>query len=326
MLQSASMRTAGWKKCSGGKSMGRTRKQLTACGLLAAICFTSVAFWPVLQSALAKGDQIPNLGAVGFGWFEVGDDFLPPSSGPGPIVSDPSHPYHSNASGLQSTYRVADVRNPILQPWVVERLTKTNADVLSGKVPFNARERCWPAGVPGFEVFTLLRPIYFLQTPKEVIIVNEGDYQVRHVYLNVRHSSNPKRSWYGESVGHYENGDTLVVDTIGMNDRTYIDNYLTPHTTRLHVVERFTLTDSNARPAGATAETEDRFKLSTGGKTLKVSITVDDPGAFRTVWSAIQIYRQEYQGDWDETICAENDGSYFNYEVVPIPQAVTSDF
>ncbi len=51
------------------------------------------------------------------------------------------------------------------------------------------------------------------------------DFQLRRVYLNLPHSANPKPSWYGESVGHYENGDTLVVDTIGLNDRTYVDNY-----------------------------------------------------------------------------------------------------
>ena len=67
------------------------------------------------------------------------------------------------------------------------------------------------------------------------------DFQLRRIYLNVPHSSNPQPSWYGESVGHYENGDTLVVDTIGMNDKTYVDNYRTPHTDKLHVVERFTL-------------------------------------------------------------------------------------
>ena len=305
------------------------RKHMTARRLFAALLSAGAMLSPALPAPqdAAKRGAIPDLGAAGYGWFEVGDDFLPPPSGPGPIVSDPAHPYQSNASGLQSTYRVADVSNPILQPWAVEQLKKSNARVLSGKVPFNARERCWPAGVPGFEVFTLLRPIYFIQGPKEVLIVNEGDYQVRHVYLNVPHSAHPKPSWYGESIGHYENGDTLVVDTIGMNDKSYIDNYLTPHTTQLHVVERFTLIDAgNVRAAGATAETEDRFNRSTSRNALRVSITVDDPGAFTMPWSAVQIYRQEFQGDWDEAICAENNAGYFNFEVVPIPQSDKPDF
>ena len=58
--------------------------------------------------------------------------------------------------------------------------------------------------------------------------------------MNVPHSKNPKPSWYGESVGHYE-GDELVVDTIGLNDKTFVDNYRTPHTDQIHVVERFKL-------------------------------------------------------------------------------------
>ncbi len=273
-------------------------------GLRAGLVCAGVVLF--VTSAAAQHAPIPVLSAPGFGWYEVGDDFLAPPSGPGPVTADPAHPYQSNVSGLQPTYRVADLNNPVLRPWVVERLRKTNEWVLSGKVPFQAHERCWPAGVPGFEVFSLLRPIYFIQGPGKVLIVNEGDMQVRHVYLNVPHSTNPRLSWYGESVGHYENGDTLVVDTIGMNDRSFVDNYLTPHSTQLHVVERFRLTE--------------------GGKTLEVLVTVDDPGAFNMPWSAVQVYRLRYRGDWDDDICAENNGSYFNYAMTPMPQANKPDF
>jgi hypothetical protein len=281
-----------------------------------------------IGSAQTQSAKIPEFGKVSYGWYSAGDDFLAPSSGPGPVMSDPAHPYQSNTSGKQPTYRVADVRNPILQLWVAEQLKKSNERTLSGKAPFNARERCWPAGVPGFEVFTLLRPVYFLQTKDKVIIINEGDYQVRHVYLNVPHTANPKPSWYGESVGHYENGDTLVVDTIGLNDKTYIDNYLTPHTSRLHVVERFKLTDGGDHPRAATTEDTPRFQPTEGGRSLEVSVTVEDPGAFTTVWSGIQTYREEFQGAWDEAICAENNLAHFQYEkdVIPIPQADRPDF
>ena len=86
------------------------------------------------------------------------------------------------------------------------------------------------------------------------------------IYLDVPHSANVKPSWYGESVGHYE-GDTLVVDTIGLNDKTYVDNFLTPHTNKLHVVERFRMTDA--------------------GRTLEVRFHVEDEGAFTTPWDAV---------------------------------------
>jgi hypothetical protein len=53
---------------------------------------------------------------------------------------------------------------------------------------------------------------------------------IRHIYLTDEHSPNVKPCWFGESIGHYENGDTLVVDTIGLNTRTFVDSYQTPHT------------------------------------------------------------------------------------------------
>src|SRR5882724_10361294 len=101
------------------------------------------------------------------------DDFIPPASGPGPVMSDPAHPYVPNGNGRQPTYRIADLTNPILKPWVIEKMKKANDDVMAGKVPYIARERCWPAGVPGLDVYTRGQPIYFIQTPKEVLMVNE---------------------------------------------------------------------------------------------------------------------------------------------------------
>src|SRR6185436_14955613 len=123
------------------------------------------------------------------GWVPArgeGDEFLPPENGPGPVQSERNNPYIPNNGG-QPTYRVADLSNPILKPWVVERLKKANDEVRAGKVPFVPHERCWPGGVPGFEVYTRVRPIYFLQTAKKVTIIDELDHQVRHVYLNVPH-------------------------------------------------------------------------------------------------------------------------------------------
>jgi hypothetical protein len=234
----------------------------------------------------------------------AGDEFLPPSSGPGPVVSEKGYPYRPNGQG-QSTFRVADLSNPILKPWAVEQMKKANDEVLAGKIPFTARERCWPGGVPDIDVYERDRPIYFIQTAKEVLIVTEHDQQVRHIYLNVPHSMHPALSWYGESVGHYD-GDALVVDTIGQNDKTFVDNYRTPHTTQLHVVERFSLID--------------------GGKTLQAVVTVDDPGAFNMSWSAVQRWRRRDGSAILELICAENNTGYFGYEVTPVPQASKPDF
>ena len=249
--------------------------------------------------------KIPDLSYADTGWFPVSDDFQPPASGPGPVVSDPAHPYYSNQSGKQATWRVANLNNPILQPWVRERLQKANTNSLSGHVPFSPRETCWPAGVPGYDVFSRLRPVYFLQWQNEVVIINEGDAQFRHVSMNAPHTQNPKPSWYGESVGHYENGD-LVVDTIGLNDKTFVDNYLTPHTASLHVVER--------------------FHPDPSGKSLELTVTVDDPGAFKMAWTARQVYQRAPHGTMEEAVCAENNTDFFGQGFLPIPEAKTPDF
>jgi hypothetical protein len=275
-------------------------------GFTAALLFAGALLYPAFGAE--QGASVPNFAPDGTtAWVPdrpAGDEFLPPPHGPGPVASEKSHPYTPNGQG-QSTFRVADLSNPILKPWAIAQMKKANDDVLAGKIPFTARERCWPSGVPAIDIYERDRPIYFIQTPKEVFIVTEHDQQVRHIYLNVPHSENPKPSWYGESVGHYE-GDTLVVDTIGQNDKTFVDNYRTPHTTALHVVERFSVVD--------------------GGKTLQAIIAVDDPGAFNVTWSAMQRWRRREGSAILESICAENNASYFNYDVTPIPHADTPDF
>ncbi len=148
-------------------------------------------------------------------------------------------------------FHVADIGGPILQPWAAaEMKNPARRCCLPKRLIFLRRRPAsvggWTVGVPGFDVYERDRPIYFLQMPQEVMIVTEYDQQVRHIRMNVAHSAHPKPSWYGESVGHYE-GQTLVVDTIGMNDRTFVDNYRTPHTAQLHVVERFTRDGMAAR-------------------------------------------------------------------------------
>jgi hypothetical protein len=282
------------------------KANISPISVTAAVLFAGAVLCPLVSAG--QGAPVPNLAPNSTtAWVPdrpAGDDFLPPPSGPGPVVSEKGRPYVPNGQG-QPTYRVADLSNPILKPWTIAQMKKANEDVLAGKIPFTARERCWPGGVPAIDIYERDRPIYFIQTPEEVLIITEHDQQVRHIYLNVPHSEIPQPSWYGESVGHYE-GDTLVIDTIGLNDKTFVDNYRTPHTTALHVVERFSLVD--------------------GGKTLQALIMVDDPGAFNMPWSAIQRWRRREGSVILELICAENSEEYFNYNVAPIPQASKADF
>lgn len=241
------------------------------------------------------------------GWLAEDDDFLPPTSGPGPVLSDPAHHYisfYKMPRNPNPAFRVSDVTNPILQSWVRQELEKVNAIALSGKTVFTPKERCWPMGVPGFLLYPAT-PVYFLQTPKEIVMIWEQDHQVRHVYMDEAHSAQVTPSWYGESVGRYE-GDALVVDTVGLSTRTFIDHYQTPHTAQLHVTERFHLIE--------------------GGKTMQVDVHVEDPGAFTTPWNAIQRYRRVTRGPMAESACAENNFDHFHEDIGPIPQADKPDF
>jgi hypothetical protein len=241
------------------------------------------------------------------GWLAPEDEFIPPPTGPGPIRSDAAHPYlsfYKYPRNPHPDYRIADLSNPILQPWTRDALRQANERALSGAEVNLPKERCWPVGVPGFSILPAT-PIYFVQTPREVVMIWTQDHQVRHVLLNQNHSAHPKPSWFGESIGHYE-GDALVVDTVGIDKRTFVDNYFTPHTDQLHVIERYHLTDE--------------------GKTLQVDLRIEDPGAFTTPWTALQRYRRVTQGQMPETVCAENNGDHFSHGLDPIPVAKSRDF
>jgi len=272
---------------------------------LAAAALMGLLFSPV---DAAPSGSIPDLSAGGAAWRNSHNDFVLPKTGAGPVTWDPAHPYFGNGDGQRPTSRVADLSNPILMPWVKEALQKFNADALAGKAQFTPIARCWPNGVPG-AILLRLNPLFIVQTPKEVTFLYQSDHQVRHIYMNVPHSGKIAPSWYGESVGHYE-GDTLVVDTIGITTKVAVDYYLTPHTDKLHVVERYRLVDD--------------------GKTLEVSFTVDDEGAFTMPWSASQRYQKVDKTPMDEVVCAE--GEAFapiqdpQQALFPIPRAAKSDF
>lgn len=271
------------------------------------------------QSA-ASGAPIPDFSSNGVVWrldcrnadgspCPTNTEFLkvPGDTGPGPIRQHPEYPYEHNENR-----RMADTNNPILQSWVKEKMDAEVARIIAGGFPFIPTSRCWPGGVPGIHLYTGY--VAILQTEDEVWILQERD-GARRVYMNVPHSDDAGYSWYGESVGHYEGSDTLVVDTIGLDDKGPIDRLNTPHTKALHVVER--------------------YQLVNGGNRLRVSFTISDPGAFTQPWDAMVEYahgtergRPDVPAQWSEYICNENSTEYFipAEELVPVPSAVRRDF
>lgn len=262
------------------------------------------------------------------GWAATPGPFIPPPSGPGPVPPLDGRHASSNSAffekGAQPTFEMGDPDAPILQPWAKEQIRARNETIQAGKPGFTRQASCWPNGTPAFLLYPQ-QPVYFVQAPNEVVMIWQGDHQVRHVYLNTQHSKNPKPSWYGESVGHYE-GDTLVVDTIGISETTLVDNFATPHTAQLHTIER--------------------YRMSADGLRLEVMLHVEDPGAFTMPWDAMQRYRRVEPrvaeppkasddflsaagnaGPMLESSCAENPHGLFDAPgTLPIPQSNTPDF
>ena len=225
--------------------------------------------------------------------------FLPPPSGQGPLRE---HPVQKHGFGDNKPL-VGDPSDPLLKPWAAAVIKdKVYRQVVDGEEILPAHSLCWPSGVPG--VLRLREPVEFLQTPKEITMIYQRDHQVRRIYLDEPHSKNPPKTWYGESVGHYE-GDTLVVDTIGMNDKTTVDWYGTPHTDAIHTVEHYRMIDDQ--------------------KTMEVTFTVDDPATFTKPWTAIVHYRRG-PAAIEEIICAENNKNAATGKDYPIPVSDKTDF
>jgi len=270
-------------------------KTALLCGAVLIASFAAAA-----AQSQTERSAIPNFASADFGWQPVsGLNFLPVQGKVAPVGRGPIE------KGIE---RLADADNANLTPWATERMRMHNQLVRNGHRAFSAQSRCWPGGVPGQLLF-IAEPVYFIQRPREVWIVWERDHLVRRVYLDREHSANLKPSWFGESIGHYENGE-LVIDTIGFAEHEYsfVDNYTTPHTKELHVVER--------------------WKIADDGNTLEATVTVDDPGAFKAPWSGM-VRWQKTNRRIEEWVCAENNLGYeqlFKLPEYPMPVANTPDF
>ena len=182
-----------------------------------------------------------------------------------------------------------------------------NVEALKGDraIPFSAQSRCYPGGVPGQLLFPF-EPMYFIQLPDVIYMMWQRDQHVRRIRLTDKHSEDIKPTWFGESIGRYENGDTLVVDTIGLStENSYIDNFRTPHSEKLHVVERFTISPER--------------------NTLTAVVTVTDPETLNAPITMQQRWTKVNER-MKESICAENNFDFFSQNLFPVPTAEKPEF
>jgi len=147
---------------------------------------------------------------------------------------------------------------------------------------------CIPPGVP--RVWTEPYPFEIISLPGRVLIIYEYQHLIRQIYTDGReHPKDLTPTYMGNSIGKWE-GNTLVVDTTGFNDKTWIDGSRHPHSDALHVVERI---------------------QRVSHETLQVDITIDDPKAYVKSWTAQRIF--DLKPDWEisEQICEENNTYLF---------------
>lgn len=143
---------------------------------------------------------------------------------------------------------------------------------------------CYPPGLP--RIYLHPKPIEIVQLSDEVIMMFEYDRIVRHIYTDGRPHDEflDPPLWMGDSIGKWE-GDTLVVDVIGFNDKTWLDRAGHPHSDALHLVERLRRTSHD---------------------TLSDEITIEDPKAYTkpfTVQTGFQLH-PELSLDW-EGVCEQ---------------------
>jgi hypothetical protein len=178
--------------------------------------------------------------------------------------------------------------DPPMTPWGEARYKAAKPNIGPHQVPLSQTNdpvsNCSPPGVPRIYLQRGL-PFEIMQIPGRVVMLFEYDHFVRQIFTDGRqHPQDITPSWMGDSIGKWE-GDTLVVDTVGFNDKTWLDQVGHPHSDALHVVERFR-----------------RVKHDS----LNIDITIDDPKAYTKPWVTHLIY--DLKPDWNigEEVCEDN--------------------
>jgi hypothetical protein len=211
-------------------------------------------------------------------------DGKPNLAAPAPKAAD-GHPdlsgvWMPNTRTLQNLTLGVPSGDVPYQPWAAA-LVKERADGARGKD--DPAVYCVP-GMP--KLIVLPYPYKIYQLPGVTLILYEGFTTFRQIFTDGRAlPKNPQPSWLGYSVGKWE-GDTFVVDTIGINEKTWMDNAGRPHSDALHTIERYRRRDFG---------------------TLDVTLTIDDPKAYTRPWTVDSgSSRVIVDQDLLEYVCTEN--------------------
>ena len=281
------------------------------------------------MAAAAQPANTPDFSGIWGRWLH----FEQPASGLGPIVNLAHTP-----AGTMDDYRwVGDATNPILKPQAAAIVKQRGQMAMSGNLAPNPHAQCRLEPTP--YILAVEIGLEIVQRKDEVLLLYMSGHLVRRIRMNATHPAQVIPSWQGDSVGHYE-GDALVIDTVGqrVGPLAMVDNYGTPFSDALHVIERYRLIDGQTAgkietrhertyfPPGVPTNASARGDIDpdSAKKGLQVEVTVEDPIMFTAPWTGIVTYRRA-QGEWAEAICAENPNAYYGSDAA-IPVAQKPDF
>ena len=152
--------------------------------------------------------------------------------------------------------------------------------------------KCDPPGVP--RVYFHPYPFEFVHTPKYTLMLYEYDHMVRRIYTDGRSiPKDPDLLWMGTSIGHWEGDTTLVVDTVGLNDKTWLDRLGHPHSDQVHVIERFRRVNYDH---------------------MELDFIMEDPKALTKPWTATWYYELKPTWELGEISCSGDYLDFSNFE------------
>lgn len=171
----------------------------------------------------------------------------------------------------EPSIRTVDGKLPPLKP-ESRKVYEQNLVARKQLKPRSDLSRCVPPGTP--RAMWAPRPILILQTARKITFVHEYQHLLRHIYMDesLPAAADIDPSYMGESVGRWE-GDTLVIETIGVNEKTFLDRDGMPHSASMHVTER--------------------LRLIEGGKRLEERVTIDDSATFTAPWTARLVFERK---------------------------------
>jgi hypothetical protein len=209
-----------------------------------------------------------------------------PGATPGAKTSVPISPRDLSGVWMERQNAITfSSEEPPLMPWAEEKYKAVKPGYGPRATPDSEDPilNCKPPGVP--RIMLIPFPMQVIQIPGEVIMLFEYDHYIRHIYLSRRtHPKELDLTWMGDSIGSWE-GDTLVVDTAGLNDKTWLDQVGHPHSDALHVVERIRRIDRD---------------------TLQDDLTIDDPKAYMKPWTGREVFKLRPSWHLLEYVCADD--------------------